>query len=485
MVGRNVGIIEKNLSNKAECMKNRQTSRKGLKISAWNMAMALSVSVICICLLAATYYAAKNYERLVLAADDYISLEDAARDVRRASDYLTEQVRLYAETLDTEHVRLYFEEAEVTCRREKALELMREHSFDRSREDGLESAAQLSNELMIQELYAMKLVAAAQGHDITVFSQELENVRLTMADQMLSPRDKIEAARRLLFGETYQTSKSRIYENIDYFTRGVLGTTEERLRGGLDSLSDSIRMERGLIVLLVILNGIMFLVIAFLVVKPLAVILRCVRERKAVEPMGAQEFRYLAETYNEIYSKSNSLAESEAFLREKAEHDALTGSLNRYMFQQVSEILKERELSLALLLVDVDRFKEVNDTFGHAEGDRILTRVAKQLSDSFRATDYVFRIGGDEFAAILLDVDETNVESIRWKLMRINERLRRGDDGYTPVSLSIGIACSDRGYRDGLYDQADHALYHVKESGRCGCAVYSDDIAGRGYERAV
>ena len=460
-------------------MENRQTGRRGLRISTFNMVMTLIVGVICVFLLTATYSASRNYEQLVLAADNYIRLEDAAREVRNASDYLTEQARLYAETLDPEHMRLYFEEVNVICRREKALELMRENSFDPAREDGLESAAQFSNELMALELYAMKLVAEAQGHDITVFSQELADVRLSAADREMTSHDKINLARNLLFDEEYQAAKSRIYENIDYFAWGVLGTTEDRLRDGLDRLSASIRTERWLIVLMVVLSVITSLVVMFLVIKPMGELLRCIQERRAVEPVGAYEFRYLAETYNEIYAKTNLLAASEAFLREKAERDALTGILNRYMFQQVSEILREREMSLVLLLIDVDKFKEVNDTFGHTEGDRILARVAKLLNDSFRGTDYVFRIGGDEFAAILPDVNESNVESIRRKLLRINDRLRRGEDGYTPVSLSIGIACSDQGYRDGLYEEADCALYHVKENGRCGCTIYSEDMISR------
>ena len=460
-------------------MENRQTGRRGLRISTFNMVMTLIVGVICVFLLTATYSASRNYEQLVLAADNYIRLEDAAREVRNASDYLTEQARLYAETLDPEHMRLYFEEVNVICRREKALELMRENSFDPAREDGLESAAQFSNELMALELYAMKLVAEAQGHDITVFSQELADVRLSAADREMTSHDKINLARNLLFDEEYQAAKSRIYENIDYFAWGVLGTTEDRLRDGLDRLSASIRTERWLIVLMVVLSVITSLVVMFLVIKPMGELLRCIQERRAVEPVGAYEFRYLAETYNEIYAKTNLLAASEAFLREKAERDALTGILNRYMFQQVSEILREREMSLVLLLIDVDKFKEVNDTLGHTEGDRILARVAKLLNDSFRGTDYVFRIGGDEFAAILPDVNESNVESIRRKLLRINDRLRRGEDGYTPVSLSIGIACSDQGYRDGLYEEADCALYHVKENGRCGCTIYSEDMISR------
>lgn len=458
-------------------MNEMKNKRKGIKISVFNTCMILLSCVLYVFLLMVTMYTADSYERLVLTTNDYIRLEDTAKDILKASDYLTEQVRLYAMTLEPEHARLYFEEVNVTRRRENALLVMREHALDPQREGSLEQAVSCSNELMIQEMYAMKLVAVAEGHTGEEVPREVMDVVLETTDVQLDRQEMLEKARTLLFDQEYQTMKSKIYTHLDYFTQGVLNSTEYRLVDGLGSLSGSIRTQRLLLSVLAVLNVVTFLVITLLVVRPLKIFLNCIKERSLIRSAGAYEFRYLATVYNEIYMHSDALAASEAFLRKKAERDALTGILNRYMFQQISDLLHKSGVPLALVLIDVDKFKEVNDTYGHAGGDRVLIRVAEVLRESLRGSDYVFRIGGDEFAAILTDVKRERLESIRKKLLRVNERLLQAEEDRAAVSLSIGMAFSENGYRDGLYEQADRALYCVKEHGRCGCMIYTEAMA--------
>lgn len=453
-------------------MKQKNSELKGLKISAFNTWMILISCVLYVFLLLATVYASRNYEQLVVITDEYIHLEDAAKDIMKASDYLTEQVRLYAQTLNPEHARLYFEEANVTRRRENALEIMGAHSLDQSREKSLELAVQNSNELMTREIYAMKLVAEAEGHVKKDLPAEVNAVNLEQGDFMLSGQEKLEKARSLLFDSEYQDMKNTIYTHLDYFTQGVLYTTEIRMVDGLENLSQSIYTQRLLLSILIALNAITFLVITLLVVKPLKVFLKCVQERSLFSSTGAYEFKYLAQVYNDIYKRSNSLAASEAHLRQKAEQDGLTGILNRYMFQEVKKLLNGSTIPMALILIDVDKFKDINDTYGHAKGDQVLIRVAQTLKDSFRGSDYVFRIGGDEFAAILPEVTREQMYTIRNKLLRLNEILMKPDGDTAGVSLSIGMAFSEQGYYEELYEQADLALYWVKEHGRGSCMIY-------------
>ena len=155
--------------------------------------------ILYIFLLLVTVYASHNYEQLAVTTEEYIYLEDAAKDIMNASDYLTEKVRLYVQRLEPEYARLYFEEANVTCRREKALEIMREHSLDQSREESLELAVYYSNELMTREIYAMKLVAEAEGHEEKVLPAEVNAIRLEQDDLDLSRQEKLDKARSLLF----------------------------------------------------------------------------------------------------------------------------------------------------------------------------------------------------------------------------------------------------------------------------------------------
>jgi len=116
---------------------------------------------------------------------------------------------------------------------------------------------------------------------------------------------------------------------------------------------------------------------------------------------GVQELQTLAETYNSIYTENE---EREMLMKHQAEHDPLTELLNRRSFDKILKLYEEDESSFALILADVDTFKSINDTCGHAVGDRILKKVAALLQSMFRSVDYVCRIGGDEFAIIMVDM---------------------------------------------------------------------------------
>ena len=129
-------------------------------------------------------------------------------------------------------------------------------------------------------------------------------------------------------------------------------------------------------------------------------------------------------------------------------------------------------MPVSLLLIDIDLFKQVNDTYGHTTGDKLLKQVAALLKENFRSQDYLFRIGGDEFACMVTDLSAEQAHVVTNKIQRINERLTNPKDSLPPVSLSVGIAFSPDGYRETLYEQADAALYRVKVWGRNGCAVY-------------
>ena len=128
---------------------------------------------------------------------------------------------------------------------------------------------------------------------------------------------------------------------------------------------------------------------------------------------------------------------------------------------------------MALILIDVDKFKEVNDNYGHAVGDRVLRRVADILRSSFRSVDILCRIGGDEFAVVMTRVNSSVKQIVRSKIDRANEMLQHPVDDLPPVSLSVGVAFSDRKNPQGdIFRDADTALYKVKNGGRKGCAFY-------------
>lgn len=163
-----------------------------------------------------------------------------------------------------------------------------------------------------------------------------------------------------------------------------------------------------------------------------------------------------------------------------ARHDPLTGLANRMLFNQVLEEALDREIKSnnsergrsVLMMLDLDRFKPVNDTHGHIIGDEVLKEVAKRLTAVVKRSDLVARFGGDEFAILLLDHDDTEdiainvAESVMAALA--DPFLIR--DLYIVIGVSIGIAKvqpSDKSLSD-VIQRADEALYHVKHHGRDG-----------------
>ncbi|WP_158239820.1 GGDEF domain-containing protein [Phycicoccus duodecadis] len=162
-----------------------------------------------------------------------------------------------------------------------------------------------------------------------------------------------------------------------------------------------------------------------------------------------------------------------ARLRVAAEFDELTGVANRRGLAGHLDMLAEHErVEVTLVLVDLDHFKEVNDTHGHEIGDEVLVRVASALRSVVRETDLVVRWGGDEFL-LLLDTDDLDAATRRCAVLVENIRLEHWDElaPALSVTVSIGLAVGKVADLDGLREAADQALYRAKQRGRDGVAV--------------
>ena len=165
--------------------------------------------------------------------------------------------------------------------------------------------------------------------------------------------------------------------------------------------------------------------------------------------------------------------ETQKLIRHEAEHDALTDLLNRGSFEKVFEIYENGDQPYALILIDVDTFKSVNDTYGHATGDKILQKVSKLLKNAFRSIDYICRIGGDEFAIVMVEMTSDLQYTICDKINAVNTELAKAEADLPAVSLSVGVAFSDReNPGESIFKDADKALYKVKENGKNGCGFY-------------
>lgn len=160
---------------------------------------------------------------------------------------------------------------------------------------------------------------------------------------------------------------------------------------------------------------------------------------------------------------------SQMFLKD-SEHDPLTGIYNRRGGEEkIKEFIAEGIGGLFLLL-DIDDFKHVNDTYGHAMGDEILSAVSMALSSSFRSSDIIMRMGGDEF--IVYAPGLVNYFFIDGKLQQLNEKMRSitCQQGRDNITVSIGAVINDGSYPDyeSLFNEADSLLYEMKNSGKNG-----------------
>lgn len=161
-----------------------------------------------------------------------------------------------------------------------------------------------------------------------------------------------------------------------------------------------------------------------------------------------------------------------AKLKELAHTDELTGLTNRRSFFQSAEtILQEASVArqpLSLLVIDADYFKQLNDTYGHATGDAALQFITEKLNASVRKTDFVCRLGGEEFAVLLPGLTEAEAELLGKRMLdKISSQPMFWDDKIIEMSVSCGVADTTVSYEmTALFKAADDALYAAKTSGR-------------------
>lgn len=166
------------------------------------------------------------------------------------------------------------------------------------------------------------------------------------------------------------------------------------------------------------------------------------------------------------------LDKARAEAHHRATHDPLTGLANRAQF---NERLERSPLPLALLALDLDRFKAVNDTLGHEAGDELLQQVAARLRVVVRDTDLVARLGGDEFMVLVGGTaDRETLAGLADRIVAaIAEPFKIGRDTAS-IGVSVGIATALSNERDDLVSRADFALYEAKESGRNTYRVFDE-----------
>jgi diguanylate cyclase (GGDEF)-like protein len=195
------------------------------------------------------------------------------------------------------------------------------------------------------------------------------------------------------------------------------------------------------------------------------------QRRVAVSPVKRDEVNDLGQAFNDMAAQ---VAEAHETLRQAAIRDGLTGLLNqREFFRRLAQEIARADRdgrSLSMLMIDLDHLKPVNDTFGHLQGDAVLSEVARMIEGHVREGDVVARYAGDEFAVILANADAQHA-------LAVAERMRAGSaivaaaaglPAGEAVTLSVGVVTRPAGRWDAnrTVELADDALYRAKQAGR-------------------
>ena len=457
-------------------MEGMNDKKGGIRLRRLNRIMITLTIVLAVLLLAAALSNNWSFQSLQQATDRYILARKDAADMQAGSDYLTDRVRTFVATGDISCAEDFFREVEVTRRRELAMESMESALYGTSTARYLSVALKTSNQLADIERYALALAVAGYDLDRDALPATLQTIELTAEDQALSREEQLNKALDMVFNDVYQVFKTRIRSNIDLCEQALIGETETAQKRSARLLGSALTAQTLLIAVVVLVVLAIVLCNTQLVFRPIEQLVKAIAEDAPAPERGADELRFLTRAYNQALSESQ---ESRDRLAYKAAHDDLTGLYNRGAFEWAKE--KNRGRDQAMFIFDVDQFKQFNDEHGHDMGDRVLKKVADVLKHNFRDEDYVCRFGGDEFTVLMVHVTSAMRGLIEMKIEHIRAALLDTSDGMLPITLSIGVAFSDRlGPSNDILKDADTALYVAKQQGKDGHNFFDPTIRMEG-----
>lgn len=399
----------------------------------------------------------------------YTVFKKSSEKIRDTSNYLTEQARLFIVTGDRQYAENYFYEKNINCARNTALQnLLKVFDYSEIEFKKLSMAFTQSENLSDIEMHAMKLrYMAEESISVDSIPLEIQQIKLKDNEENLSVEEYKAHAIDMIFDKSFLTYKAQINENCKYLIDSIESSSENELKENFDNLTGKITLLCISQILIFIVIVVVFTLNINVIINPINSYMKAIKENTRLTEKGSYELRCLARIYNNYFDHK---AATERRLKKNAETDSLTGIMNRHAFEQICSTFKDPQ-NLIFLIVDVDDFKHINDTYGHTSGDKILKIISKKLVDAFRTTDYVARIGGDEFAVLITAFHGNANFTIRNKIKRLNRELSSIED-FGRISISVGASVSTNGFSKDMVKKADIALYKTKNEGKCGFNLY-------------
>jgi diguanylate cyclase (GGDEF)-like protein len=211
-----------------------------------------------------------------------------------------------------------------------------------------------------------------------------------------------------------------------------------------------------------------------------------------IQKMRAKEEQYTKQLETDIATKIYEIKKQKDILYDQAHHDALTGLPNRVLFndrlEHGIEQAKRHKTDIALFFIDLDHFKQINDSLGHPIGDRVLVVVTERLKAKIRKEDTLARLGGDEFTIIIEDMkDIQDVSMLAKKILEVLQQpvYIEGHTLYISCSIGISLYPQDDTDANNLIKYADAAMYKAKELGRNNFQFYSSEMTTLALERII
>ncbi|MCR4645407.1 MAG: GGDEF domain-containing protein [Oscillospiraceae bacterium] len=438
-----------------------------LKSTHWLM-MAVSI-VLAAVLLCETFLASYYFKQLSSATDAYISLQQDAAQLMSASDYLTDEVQTFTVTRDRMHMDKYFEEADVTQRREKALDAMREAVGDTEAMQRLDQAMTNSVELMDREYYAMALMVSALH--IQDCPAVISGIELLPEDADLEEDDKIRMAQGMVHDEIYYGCKQDIRREIENCISELETTTHSVQENSGSMMNGRLRFVRILVIAQTIAMITVLVMTSYLGINPILKGVERIKQDSKLPIIGSHEFRYLARNYNKMYEAfQNSIAQMDF----EATHDKLTGLYNKDGYEVLRESIDLE--SSAVLKMDAAYLKDIGDVYGIDQREKATQKLAEALKGTFRSEDYICRIGEYDFVVFMIHVSPKLRDLIENKVEHINDLLADTTDGVQELSVCAGVAFgSGVDACDEVVARADKALKQAKDSGSYSCLFYEPE----------
>ena len=441
---------------------------RGIKVNILSgIFIAIGVIIMCASILTIKRIYDKYDEMMSSYQSDEMQKE-AADSFQEASDYLTDQSRQFVVTGDIEKAENYFEEINVIRRREAAIDMIENsHALELER-NLLANAMELSESLAKQEVHAMKLSAHAMKLDEAKLPIEIASYELSGEELALDDDKQQSLAIQLLYNSEYEDYKDRINWDIENAIKLIKDESGARYRENESDLIIVLNIATLLLFIMFILLMLIFIFNVLLVVKPAEKFVELLDKKEKLPEIGGYEFRKFARKYNDVY-RSNK--KNRALLIEQGEVDNLTGTLKVGTLELVRHNLTQNNEPLGIMMIDIDNFRSIKEANGYDMADKVVAKVARLFTTSFKSSDYIIRTSQDEFEIFLLRMEQKDSDMLINRITEINEKLKDTSDGVIQASVSVGVSFSENGYTVEAERKADMALNFVKENGRGACKI--------------